>query len=87
MAGEDAAVQHLGIGEYHIGVFADPRLFLRRCVTVVGASLQIRDAELRERSELIVGQRLGGIEDHRGAWPQRVEYRLRDRQLEAAGFA
>ena len=52
-------VQHLGVGEQHVGVAPDPRALLGAGVAVVGGGDQAGDVERGERAELVLGQRLG----------------------------
>ena len=87
VAGEEAAVEHLGVGEHDVGVVAHPRLLLAARVTVVGAGHEPGDLHRAERPELVVGQGLGGVEEEGGARLDRIVDRFADRELEAPALA
>ena len=91
MVGQDTGVQHVGVGEQHAGGFADAAAALGR-VAVISGRERVDDAvagPLDERlplAELILRQRLGGIEIERPR--QRVaRQRLQHRRVEAERLA
>ena len=84
--GEDAHVQHLGVGEHDVGVRADPRALVGGGVAVVGRGDEVGHQPLAEAAELILRERLGGEHQQRrvaAAGDDRVD----DRQLVAERLA
>ena len=65
VVGQEADVQHLGVGEHHVGVAAHPRACVGRGVAVVGGGDQPGSVQLDEGAELVLGQGLGGEEQQR----------------------
>jgi hypothetical protein len=84
---EDAVVQHLGVGEQHVGVGADPGALLGPGVTVVGGGDEPGDLERRQPPELVLGQGLGREEQQRRCRPHRAADRLGDGHLVAERLA
>ena len=89
VVGQDAQVQHVGVGEQ------DARLAAQRVrarlggVAVVGAkacAFQLALGQLLQAAELILGQRLGGKEVQ-GAGAPVVEERFQDRDVVGQGLA
>ncbi len=63
---EDAHVQHLGVGEQHVGVGPDPRALVDRRVAVVGRSHEVGHEPLAERPELVLREGLGREHEESG---------------------
>jgi hypothetical protein len=84
---EEPGVEHLGVGQHHGGVAADPGPLLRSGVAVVGAGDHSREPEGAQGPELVVRQCLGGEDGQRGAGPHGRGGGLRDGQLVAEGLA
>ncbi len=66
---EDAAVQHVGVGEDEVGVLADPFALLDRGVAVVDGGpdgVAERGREFLDGAQLVGGEGLGGREVERG---------------------
>ena len=91
MVGQKAVVEHLGIGQQHVGPVAYPGPLLRRGIAVIGAGhdpIEPRSArQVRDGAELVLGQRLGRKEQERGARSNRLRRRLSDRDLIRQGLA
>ncbi len=90
VVGEDAAVQHVGIGEEDVGLVAEGAALGLRGVAVVGAAVEAEAldavAVTLEGLELILGEGLGGEEVERAAG--RVgEKGLEDGRVVAEGLA
>ena len=68
VAGEDADVEHVGVGEHRVGVAAHPGPGLLLGVAVVDRRHQFLQAQPVERGELVLGEGLGG-EDQQGGGP------------------
>ena len=88
--GQDAHVQHVGVGEDEVGARADRAPFLARRVAVVDGVTQEAAAERGQLAGLVLGQRLRRIEVERpgGRIPgERVQHRQVERQRLAAGRA
>ncbi len=66
VVGEDAHVEHVGVGEHHVGALPDAGSFVVGGVTVVGGDRHLGDAQLAEAAGLVLGQRLGGVEQQGG---------------------
>ena len=79
---EDAHVQHLGVGEHHVGVLARPRPVVARGVAVVGDGPEPRHEPRAQRAQLVLGERFGGEEQQRGVAPV-FDDRRHDRRLVA----
>ncbi len=77
---QDARVQHLRIGEQHVGVRARPGAVVGCGVAVVGGGDQIREEPLPEAAQLVLRERLGGVHDQRGVAGV-AHHRLDDRHL------
>ena len=61
--GEDADVQHVGVGEQDRRGAAQQRALVLRCVAVVDRRHHAGDTEPGELARLVLGQRLGGEEE------------------------
>ena len=85
--GEEPTVQHFRVGEDDVGVVAYPGLLLRGGVAVVGAGHEAGKVEGGERTQLIVGERFGGIEEKCRTGRDRIGDGLGDRDLKAPGLA
>ncbi|CAB4776278.1 unannotated protein [freshwater metagenome] len=81
MVGQQPAVQHLGVGEHHVGLIARVGALVRRRVAVVDRSANTREVVRAEGADLIVGQRFGRTDHERGRRAYRVEQGLGQRQL------
>ena len=66
MVGQDAHMEHVGVGQHDVGIAADVRARLARGVAVVdrGANA-LGQPEARQRARLVLGERLGGVEVER----------------------
>ena len=84
--GEDAHVQHLGVGQHDVGVRADPRPFVGGGVAVVGRGDEVGHQPLAEAAELVLRERLGGEHQQRGV-ATAGDDRVDDRQLVAERLA
>ena len=84
---EHSGVEHLGVREHDRGVLADPRPLLGAGIAVVGATDDPGKVELRQGSELVVGERLGGEEDQTRPRADGGDRGLCHRHLVAAGLA
>ncbi len=62
MLGDDSVVQHFWIGEHHIGVASHPPTLVGVGVAIVGSRLQSGHSEVGKGPQLILRQRLGGVE-------------------------
>lgn len=60
MAGEQRAMQHVGVGEDHLRMVASPVPGLARAVPVVGGDAEPGDIQRQQSGHLVVRQRLGG---------------------------
>ena len=87
VVGQDAGMEHLGVGEDHVGVAADPAAVLAACVAVVGGGHEAADPQRAERSQLVLGEGLGGEQAHRGAGAHGVGDGLGDGYLIAERLA
>ncbi len=65
VVGEDPAVEHLGVGEHHVGLRPHPRPLFWRAVAVVGAGDEAGHLQVGEAAELVLREGLGG-EDEQG---------------------
>jgi hypothetical protein len=83
MVGQDPVVQHLGVGEQHVGVAPNPCPLLGARVAVVAGGVQTGDVEVAEGAQLVVGQCLRGEEQQRGARSGACGHGLGDRRLVA----
>ncbi len=79
---EDPHVEHLGIGEDHVGVLAGPGPVVGGGVTVVGDSPQSGHQPGPQRAELVLRERLRREHEQRGLAPVR-HHRFDDRDLVA----
>ncbi len=59
VVGQQPGVDHVGVGEHHVGVAPCPRALRRRGVPVVAAGHHTGQVEGPQRSQLVVGQGLG----------------------------
>ena len=66
VAGEDPGVEHLGVGEHHVGVRPDPPAFRRGAVTVVGGGHHPVEPGGGHGGELVACECLGGEHQQRG---------------------
>ncbi len=88
---QDAAVQHVGVGDHDVAVGAHRPAQAGRGVAVVGGGAQALgevDGDVLEPGELVLGQRLGGEQPQRarvGVVQPGVEDRDCERQRLAAG--
>ena len=82
MVGEDADVEHVGIGEDGVGVTAGPGALVRGRVAVVGDGHEAGHVEGAKGAELVLGERFGGEHEQRRAG-RIAEGRLCDRELVA----
>ena len=67
VAGEDAAVEHVRVGQHQVGAAPDHRAVGGRGVAVVGRRPDPGQGEGADGAELVAGQGLGGGEVQRGA--------------------
>ena len=67
VAGEDAAVEHVRVGQHQVGAAADHRPVGRGGVAVVGGRPDPGERERADGAELVAGQGLGGGEVQGGA--------------------
>jgi hypothetical protein len=82
---KDAAVQHVGIGEHHVGLLPDGLAGVLRSVAIVGEGANLRAHGFHRRLEfvqLVLGQRLGGEHVH-GARALVGEQQIQHRQVVA----
>ena len=86
VVGEDPGVEHLGVGQHHVGRPPEGRPLLRRRVAVVGHRPHPRDQPRPERAQLVVGQGLGREQQEGGVLPA-GEDRLGDGRLVAERLA
>ena len=87
MAGKHGRMQHLGVGEHHVGGRAHPRTLLGGRVAVVGAGYDLGKLVRSERTELVLGERLGGEQQQRSAGVARASCSFGDGDLIAARLA
>ena len=64
--GEDRDMEHVGIGEYHVGPPTDAGPLVGGSVTVVDRCGYLREVESVERTGLVLGEGLGRIDQQRG---------------------
>jgi hypothetical protein len=64
--GEHPHVEHVWVGEDHVGLAADPGPLVGWGVAVVGGGLHVGDTQVGEAAQLVLGERLGGIEAQGG---------------------
>ena len=86
---QNAAVQHVRIGQHHVGALANGAARILRRVAVVGERADIRPHGVHRRLKfvkLILGQRLGGKQVH-GARARIVDQALEHRQVVAQRLA
>lgn len=90
VVGEQPGVEHVGVGEHHIGVAPDPGSHPRFRVPVEAGGHQTGQPEVDEGPELVVGQSLGRVQAQgTGRWPEAlvgVEEGLGDGELVAQGL-
>ena len=86
VVGKDADVQHVGIGEHHVGVAPGPRALVCRRISVVGHGHESGDLQGCEGAQLVLGEGLGG-EDQEGRTRSWVDGGLGDRELVAERLA
>ncbi len=66
VVGQDPHVQHVGVGQHHVGALAYLRPRLARRVAVVdGRAHPLGQPERRKRPGLVLGERLGGVQVQR----------------------
>ena len=86
MEREDALMDHLRVGQHHRGVLAGPGAVVGWGVTVVGDGAQSGDEPAAQRSQLVLGEGLGGEDQQRGVL--RAAHRgVDDRELVAERLA
>ena len=78
VGGKDAGVEHVGVGQDHVGVATGPRPLLGAAVAVVGRRHDAGQVELPERPQLVLGERFRREQEQRGAARGRG---LADREL------
>ena len=83
VTGEDADVEHVGVGEHDVGVAPHPRPGVPVGVAVVGGGLKARHPEPLEAAALIPGERLGRVDRKRRCALRRGQNCLGDRKLVA----
>ena len=83
---KDPDVQHVRVGEHHVGVAPGPRALVGRGVAVVGDGDQTGHVQAPKGAELVLGQGLGG-EHEEGRTRLIVEDGLGDRELVAERLA
>ena len=67
VVGEQAHVEHVGVGQQHRGVAPGPGPGVGVAVAVVAGGHDAGEVEVGQRAELVLGQRLGREEEQRGA--------------------
>ena len=86
---QDAGVQHVGIGEHHVGALADGAARVLGGVAIVGEGADLAAHFLHSQLklvELILGQRLGGEQVH-GARALVAHQQIEHRQVVAERLA
>ena len=75
VVGQDAHVEHVGVGEDQVRATPDLRAVVARGVAVVDRVAKLRQAERRQLPRLVLGERLGRVQVERAARDRRAPAR------------